>query len=97
MDFGWDHPFAAVELAWDRDADVIYVTKAYRQKEATPVIHAAALKPWGDLPGHGRMTVCSMTKGSGEQLASQYRTQGKPTCSRSGRRSRMGPTAWKPV
>ena len=20
MDFGWDHPFAAVELAWDRDA-----------------------------------------------------------------------------
>ena len=25
MDFGWDHPFAAVEIAWDRDTDTIYV------------------------------------------------------------------------
>ncbi len=47
MDFGWDHPFAAVELAWDRDTDTVYVTKAYRLKEATPVIHAAALRAWG--------------------------------------------------
>jgi len=28
MDFGWDHPFAAVELVWDRDGDVMYVTSA---------------------------------------------------------------------
>lgn len=76
MDFGWDHPFAAVELAWDRDADVIYVTKAYRQKEATPVIHAAALKPWGDLPWAWPHDGLQHDKGSGEQLASQYRTQG---------------------
>jgi hypothetical protein len=47
LDFGWNHPFAAVELAHDADADVVYVTKCYRQKEATPVIHAAAVKPWG--------------------------------------------------
>lgn len=76
MDFGWDHPFAAVELAWDRDVDVIYVTKAYRQKEATPVIHAAALKPWGDLPWAWPHDGLQHDKGSGEQLASQYRTQG---------------------
>jgi len=76
MDFGWDHPFAAVELAWDRDADVIYVTKAYRQKEATPVIHAAALKPWGDLVWAWPHDGLQHDKGSGEQLASQYRTQG---------------------
>jgi len=24
MDFGWDHPFAAVELVWDRDSDIGY-------------------------------------------------------------------------
>ena len=24
MDFGWTHPFAAVELAWDRDQDIVY-------------------------------------------------------------------------
>ena len=78
MDFGWDHPFAAVELAWDRDADAIYVTKAYRKREATPIIHAAALKPWGDwLPwawprdGH-RETL----EGAGKALAEQFGEQG---------------------
>jgi phage terminase large subunit-like protein len=40
MDFGWDHPFAAVELVWDRDADIVYVAKTHRLKEATPIIHA---------------------------------------------------------
>jgi hypothetical protein len=48
LDFGYDHPFGAAHLAWDRDADVIYVTKTYREREATPIIHAAAVKPWGD-------------------------------------------------
>ena len=47
MDFGYDHPFAAVKLAHDRDNDVVYVTAEYRKSQATPVIHAAALKPWG--------------------------------------------------
>jgi hypothetical protein len=47
MDFGYDHPFAAVKLAHDRDNDIIYVTAEYRKSQATPVIHAAALKPWG--------------------------------------------------
>jgi Terminase RNaseH-like domain len=44
IDFGWDHPTAAVRLAWDRDADCVYVTHAYRLKEATPVLHAASLR-----------------------------------------------------
>ena len=47
MDFGWEHPFAAVQLAWDRDADVVYVTKAYRMSRGTPVTHAGALRGWG--------------------------------------------------
>lgn len=47
LDFGWDHPTAAVRLAWDRDADVVYVTAAYRRRQATPLEHAAALRPWG--------------------------------------------------
>jgi hypothetical protein len=51
MDFGWDHPFAAVELVWDRDTDTVYVSKTHRLKEATPVLHAAALREWGkELP-----------------------------------------------
>jgi hypothetical protein len=30
MDFGYIHPFAAVEMAWDRDQDIIYVVKAFK-------------------------------------------------------------------
>jgi Terminase large subunit, T4likevirus-type, N-terminal len=47
MDFGWDHPFAAVELVWDRDTDTVYVARTYRVKETTPITHAAALRAWG--------------------------------------------------
>lgn len=48
IDFGWSHPSAAVNLAWDRDADCIYVTKAFRKKECPPLVFAASVKPWGD-------------------------------------------------
>ena len=77
VDFGWDHPFAAVNIAWDRDADCIYVTKTYRQKEATPIIHAASIKPWGDwIPCAWPHDGYQHDKGSGDQLADQYRKQG---------------------
>lgn len=77
MDFGYDHPFGAVKLAWDREADVLYVTAAYRERQATPVIHAAALKPWGEwLPWSWPHDGHQHDKGSGEQLAKQYKAQG---------------------
>ena len=77
MDFGWDHPFAAVSLAWDRDADVIYVTRAYRIKEATITSHCAALRPWGDwLPWSWPHDGLQHEKSSGEALAVQYRDGG---------------------
>ncbi|MEI2296759.1 terminase large subunit domain-containing protein [Ensifer sp. MJa1] len=77
LDFGWDHPFAAALCAWDRDADVFYVTRCYREREATPIIHAAALKPWGAwLPWAWPHDGLQHDKGSGEQLAAQYRGQG---------------------
>lgn len=77
LDFGWDHPTAAVKLAWDRDQDVVYITAVYRQREATPIIHAAALKPWGErLPWAWPHDGLQHDKGSGYQLAEQYRLQG---------------------
>lgn len=77
LDFGWDHPFGAVNLAWDRDADCIYVTKGIRQREATPVLHAASIKPWGDwIPCAWPHDGYQHDKGSGDQLAEQYRKQG---------------------
>ena len=77
LDFGWDHPTAACKLAWNRDEDQIYVTNSYALREATPVIHAAALKGWGDnLPWAWPHDGLQHDKGSGEALASQYRAQG---------------------
>ena len=78
MDFGWDHPFAAVEVVWDRDADVVYVARCLRIREATPVQHAAALRHWGaGLPWSwprdgGRQTL----EGAGVALAKQYEREG---------------------
>lgn len=77
LDFGWDHPTAAVKLAWDRDADCLYVTHAYKAKRETPVIHAAALKAWGrGLPWTWPQDGLQHDKGSGRMLAEVYRDQG---------------------
>jgi phage terminase large subunit-like protein len=77
LDFGYDHPFGAVNLAWDRDADIVYVCKNYRSRQTTPIIHAASIKPWGDwIPCAWPHDGLQHDKGSGEELAKQYRTQG---------------------
>lgn len=77
LDFGWDHPSAAVKLAWDRDNDVIYVTACHRARENTPTMFAPAVKAWGNWlkwawPHDG----LQHDKGSGVQLAHQYASAG---------------------
>jgi phage terminase large subunit-like protein len=77
IDFGWDHPTAAVKCAWDRDSDAFYVTSAYKRSEATPLIHAGALRPWGTwLPIAWPHDGLQHDKGSGVRLADQYRNEG---------------------
>lgn len=77
LDFGWDHPFAAVKLAWDRDGDCVYITQAWRVRQQTPANHASALRKWGGMlqwawPHDGLAT----DKGSGRQLMSIYDEEG---------------------
>lgn len=77
LDFGWDHPFAAVKLAWDRDGDIVHVVQIYRIRNETPIVQAAALRPWGeDLCWSWPHDGLQHDKGSGQQLAEQYRKQG---------------------
>ena len=63
IDFGWDHPFAAVRCAWDRDTDVFYVVGCYRQAQ-----RRRRSMPPRSGPGAsgsrslGRMTAISMTR-----------------------------------
>jgi len=77
IDFGWDHPSAGARIAWDRDNDIIYVTGAHRAREQTPLMFSTAVKSWGAWmrwawPHDG----LQHDKGSGEQLAVQYREAG---------------------
>ena len=76
LDFGWDHPTAAVKLAWDTEADVVHVVAEYRKSEDTPIFHAAALRQWGrKLPWAWPHDGLAHDKGSGTNLAEQYKEQ----------------------
>lgn len=76
LDFGWDHPTAACELAIDREKDVIYITRVYRRSQEIPAIHASVLKTWGDIPWAWPHDALQHDKGSGEQLANLYKREG---------------------
>jgi phage terminase large subunit-like protein len=77
LDFGYDHPAAAVELVWDRDTDTVYVSRTHRIRETSVVVFAAAIRPWGNLPWawprDGRRETL---EGAGIALAKQYQAQG---------------------
>jgi hypothetical protein len=77
LDFGWQN-FAAVSLAWDREADTVYVVDAYKSKEETPITHAATIKTrFGDwLPCAWPQDALAHDKGSGIALHSIYKAQG---------------------
>lgn len=77
LDFGWDHPTAAAQLAHDRDADVIYVGACYRRSEATPLEHAASLRPWGQhMPWAWPHDAYQRDKRSGGTLKDDYTNNG---------------------
>jgi phage terminase large subunit-like protein len=79
LDFGYNHPAAAVECAWDRDSGTFYVIRSFRAKEQTPVSFAAAIRPWGRdeliwaWPHDGHQETMS---GAGISLAEQFRHEG---------------------
>lgn len=77
IDFGYDHPFAAVWLAWDKENDISYIYDLYTEKGAIPLIHASAINrhdSWIPVvwPHDGLNT----EKGSGTPLAQIYRDNG---------------------
>lgn len=77
LDFGWDHPSAATQAAWDRDADCWYVIHAHRAREQTPVLFAPTVNAWGAwVPTAWPHDGLQHDKGSGEELAMQYSNAG---------------------
>ena len=74
MDMGWDHPTAAVKIAWDRDTDIAYVIAEYRQSRQLIYQHASRLRAWGKgLPWAWPHDALKHDPGSGEEIANQYR------------------------
>lgn len=77
LDIGWDHPAAAVWLAWDRDTDTIHIYDCWRERETTPAMQAPIIRAKGAwIPVSWPHDGLQHDKGSGEQLAEQYRQAG---------------------
>lgn len=77
IDFGLAHPFGAVLVLWDKDADVVHIHHTVRMPEGLPLNHAAAMKPVGSMvpvawPHDGD----NREAGSGVALEKLYRIQG---------------------
>jgi phage terminase large subunit-like protein len=81
LDFGWDHPSAAVRQAWDRDSDTIYVTAAHRAKAQTPMMMVAAILPWAPWlpwawPHDGKQSGGKFDAQDQQQLQAIYKKHG---------------------
>lgn len=77
IDFGIDHPTSGVWVAYDADADVVYVYAEYKQAGELPPIHAQVFNAKGNYipviyPHDGDNT----EKGSGDTLAEIYQGLG---------------------
>lgn len=77
IDFGWNHPTAALKLAWDADSDVVYAICEYAKSSTSISEHARVLKDWGEdlawaWPHDGSKHEC----GSGETIANLYKKEG---------------------
>lgn len=80
IDFGWDHPFGAGSLAYDRENDCIYLVNEYVESKALPAVHVQAIKAWGEwIPTAWPHDGLNTEKGSGEDLIGQYRRLGLNT------------------
>lgn len=77
IDFGFNHPFAAVWIAWDRESDTVYVYDVYTNKGGTPSVHAGPIVsrgPW--VPVAWPHDGLQHDKGSGVMLSELYRQAG---------------------
>ena len=82
MDFGWDHPQGHVQLVWDKDSDVFYVTKAWKKSQVQPANAWAAVKNWAEgVPTAWPQDGLQTEKGSGKQQKRYYEEVGFRLCS----------------
>jgi phage terminase large subunit-like protein len=76
IDFGIDHPFGAVLILWDKEADVIHVHHAYRVKDALPIQHADAIKKVGASVPVAWPNDGNVRRDDGKPMADHYKRHG---------------------
>ncbi|MBF3825425.1 DNA packaging protein [Burkholderia pseudomallei] len=77
IDFGWNHPQAHVQLAWDKDADVVYLVNAWRASQKDASQARIAVQGWArDIPYAWPHDGLQHEKGGGEELKKQYASAG---------------------
>jgi phage terminase large subunit-like protein len=77
VDFGIDHKFACVWIAWDRDSDCAYVYDVYAVQGKTIPDHVSAIRRHGDwIPVVWPHDGLNREKSSGKPLAQLYREEG---------------------
>ena len=81
IDFGGTsataHPTAAALLAYDREADIVYLIREYRRKSLKPPEHWLSLRHWGDdLKWAWPRDGIHEEKTTGNQLIEMYRSEG---------------------
>lgn len=81
VDFGIGHPFGAVLLLWDKDADCIHVHAAIRMVDegqgSLPIHHAKAMKAIGaEVPVAWPQDGTAREKSSGHTVADAYKKEG---------------------
>jgi phage terminase large subunit-like protein len=85
-DFGIDHPAAGVELAWNRDADIIYLIDCYRKTNELAPYHAAWFNKANPLvPVAWPHDGMNREKAGGKTLADAYRQHHVAMLSKSAR------------
>lgn len=77
MDFGWDHPQAHVQIAWDKDEDIVYVTHAWKGSKTIPEVAWSIVKPWSNgVPTAWPHDGLQSEKSSGNQQRDAYKDSG---------------------
>jgi phage terminase large subunit-like protein len=76
MDVGWNCT-ATLWGAWDRDNDILYLTREYRRGQAEPASHAASVKAGGDwMDGVMDPAASGSNQKDGSKLMEEYEELG---------------------
>lgn len=77
IDFGWTNPTAVVWLAYDAEADIVYVTDVYARSELTPEQHVKNIQQKGAwIPAVADPAGQGSSQADGVSLMSRYAEHG---------------------